>query len=826
MSGTDPRQLDAPQLRALVMTDLCGYTALVEKLGDAAAADVLREHDRLVLGLQRRWHGQLIDRSDGLLLLFERPVDGLGFALDFTRGLQELAPALKLDLKARVGLHVGEVLTWRNEQDAISVGAKPLEVEGLAKPIAARLMALARPGQILLSAVAESLTRRGAGAHGKELQWKSHGFWHFKGVAKAQEVFEVGEPGLMPSRRPPGSAKARRVLPFWRRSGWLVAEGALVLLIAMTGWLMTRPTLAFAERDWVVVADLQNRTGDGLLDDSLMQAFLVALQQSRYVNVVSPLKVHEIVQRMRLDPARQVDRKLAGEIAVRQGAQVVLVPVVSEIGDRVQVAVEVVDPASGATLLTVSKEGVGIGSVLPSVDAAIASLRDGLGETLESIRRDSTPLPQVTTSSLEALKAYALGQKARATRQCRPALAYYKQAVELDPKFALAHVGMAFCYEIFVETAHAQSELDAAMGLQTHLPKREQLYVQSWKSRFDGDSQTATERLRVLIHLFPDDYEALSQYVWLTLSQADYVEAEKSARQSLNEHNPERGDILSYLGRAQLALGRLDAALKSFQESEQIRGSGAGSQSALVAAASGDDQRALRELSEATSGRVVTSSQAVAMINLAVQRQCAQCAEKIIEDRLADYAQDPDSFIPRLYRFMRLSVRGSVGNQSDAAALQHYIAQARRDVTDGLPGDREDNVYLLLAAYYLLQRSHPQQASQVLMDQVVALGTRSKNATVAALVNVVRAQQMLIEQRPDQALALLDHWGDQPNLLQADVVRHAAYLATGRSQDALATERKLAAALPLAYGEVAGSFALQPLNVADVMAMRGEAVPR
>lgn len=826
MSGKNPGQLEAPQLRALVMTDLCGYTALVERLGDAAAADVLREHDRLVHGLQRRWRGQLIDRSDGLLLLFERSVDGLGFALDFTRGLQELAQARELDLKARVGLHVGEVLTWRNDHDAVSAGAKPLEVEGLAKPIAARLMALARPGQILLSAVAESLTRRAADELGRQLQWKSHGLWHFKGVAKAQEVFEVGEPDLMPSRRPPGSAKARRALPFWRRPAWMVAGGVLVLLIALIGRHLTRPTLVFAERDWVVVADLQNRTGDGLLDDSLAQAFLIALQQSRYVNVVSPLQVHEIVQRMRVDPARQVDRKLAGEIAVRQGAQLVLVPIVSEIGNRVQVAVDVVDPASGATLLTVSKEGTGIGTVLRTVDSVIASLRDDLGETLESINRDSTPLPQVTTASLEALKAYALGQRARAMRQCGPALAYYQQAVELDPMFALAHVGMAFCHELLVDTAHAQSELDAALRLLEHLPKREQLYVQVWKSRLEGDSHAATERLRVLVHLFPDDYEALSQYVWLTITQADYVEAEKAAQPSLTERNPERGDLLSYLGRAQLALGKLDAALKSFQESERLRGSGAGSQSAMAIAAGGNDQLALQELGKASSGRVMTSSEAVTMINLAVQRGCAPCAEKVIQDRLADYAQDPGSFMPRLYRFMQLSVRESVGDQPDAAALLKYIDLTRREVVHGLSGDREDNAYLLLAAYYLLQRSHPQQAGQAMLDQVVGLGARSKNATVSALVNVVKAQQMLIEQRPDQALVLLDHWGDRPTLLQADVVRHAAYLAAGRSQDALAMERKLAAALPLAYAEVAGSYALQPLNVADVMVMRGESAPR
>ena len=157
-AGFDPTS--SPQVRTLLLTDLCDSMLLVERLGDGPAADLFRAHDRLVLELQQRWRGRLIDRSDGLLLLFERPVDGLGFALDYNRGLRELAerPELKqreLKLQARAGLHVGEVLTWQNSEAAVQAGAKPLEVEGLAKPLAGRLMTLARPGQILLSATAE-----------------------------------------------------------------------------------------------------------------------------------------------------------------------------------------------------------------------------------------------------------------------------------------------------------------------------------------------------------------------------------------------------------------------------------------------------------------------------------------------------------------------------------------------------------------------------------------------------------------------------------------------------------------------------------------------
>ena len=104
--GRLPRE--GPQLRTLLLTDLVESTALVERLGDTPASELFREHDRLVLKLQQEWRGRLIDRSDGLLLLFERPIDGLGFALDYTRGLRELGKSRDLDLQARAGLHVGD----------------------------------------------------------------------------------------------------------------------------------------------------------------------------------------------------------------------------------------------------------------------------------------------------------------------------------------------------------------------------------------------------------------------------------------------------------------------------------------------------------------------------------------------------------------------------------------------------------------------------------------------------------------------------------------------------------------------------------------------
>ena len=72
-------------LRTLVITDLCESTALVERLGDQAASALLRGHDRLLRGLIRSHRGQEIDKTDGFLSLFERPIQAVAFALDYQR---------------------------------------------------------------------------------------------------------------------------------------------------------------------------------------------------------------------------------------------------------------------------------------------------------------------------------------------------------------------------------------------------------------------------------------------------------------------------------------------------------------------------------------------------------------------------------------------------------------------------------------------------------------------------------------------------------------------------------------------------------------------
>ena len=195
---------------ALLFTDVVDSTKLVEQLGDARAAEIWAEHDRRARELLARYHGREIDRTDGFFLLFD-DVDG---AARCALGYHEALTAL--GLRARAGLHVGTVNLRENAPEDIARGAKPLEVEGLAKPFAARIMSLARGGQTLLSAAAQKALGE-ALPDGAEVE--SHGHYRLKGVERPVELFELGVRGAAPFAPPADAEKAYRLVrtgDLWR----------------------------------------------------------------------------------------------------------------------------------------------------------------------------------------------------------------------------------------------------------------------------------------------------------------------------------------------------------------------------------------------------------------------------------------------------------------------------------------------------------------------------------------------------------------------------------------------------------------------------------
>jgi len=242
--ATDIAARPTPLLRVLVATDLEGLPDLTESRSEERAFAFSSRHDRALRDLVARFGGQEVEKGSGFLLLFERAVDALGFALTYQQVVLRLGPPEGLDLAARVGVHLGEVLLRKNPEADVSRGAKPLEIEGQAKVVVSRILTLALRRQTLLTRAVFDLARRAtlSGELGDaELSWLAHGTYSLSDLEEALDLFEVGMKGFAPLSEPPSSASARRVVALEDELalGWRPAAGQPV---------PRRPNWALAER--------------------------------------------------------------------------------------------------------------------------------------------------------------------------------------------------------------------------------------------------------------------------------------------------------------------------------------------------------------------------------------------------------------------------------------------------------------------------------------------------------------------------------------------------------------------------------------------------
>jgi|JI9StandDraft_2_1071091.scaffolds.fasta_scaffold19532_1 putative peptide modification system cyclase len=817
-----------PQVRTLLLTDLVDSTGLVERIGDTAAAALFRAHDRIVLDLQQRWRGRLIDRSDGLLLIFERPIDGLGFALDYVRGLRELGREHNQPLQARAGLHVGEVLLWENSLDAVQLGAKSLEVEGLAKPLAGRLMALARPGQILLSATAEPLAHRAArelGERGELLVWKSYGRWRFKGVPEAQEIYEVGEPGLAPLRMPSHTPKAWRDLPLWRRPVALAAETMLLACLLVGGWFITRPqpAIAFGERDWVVVGDLRNLTGDPRLDDSLEQAFRISLEQSRYVNVLSDLKVRETLQRMQRGNDAKIDRASGSEIAMRDGARALLLPTVAEVGGRLRVSAEVVDPRTQTTVYAVSADGKGIESALASIDDVTDQLREQLGEAMQNVQKTSVPLPNVATPSLEALKAFAVARNVvYTTRDREQALGLYRRALQLDPQFALAHADMAQLLAGFGEVGAAAGEWRKALGIPGRLSPQEKLRIELMLLQHTPPADYF-RKVDEYLALYPDDSQVISRSgTNLWHQRNDFRAAEARYRLATKPAYPNQGSIQYSLGVMLLGQERYAEAEAAFKKSREWGFSGWSEFHARAYDVRGQHADADRIYLQSSAGKAGWRGEEGVVTGID-RGDLAQANE--MARAWHQQARDAGDRLESLRARAAIATLDVMGNpKGSRTELRALIADSKlwAQEVDAVypPTSAELQLYAgLLAAY----TDDPGLVADALRGVEGSRAVRDY-PTVAQLREVLLAEQERLSGKPQAAIARLAPLARQERAL---VAVHWALMnaqrATGNTEAASKQSRWLATHRGRVFVESTTTEVLQFFNVAVAVQARSDA---
>ena len=812
-----------PLLRTLLLSDLVDSTGLIQRLGDQHAAQVLRRHDRMMRTALQEHGGREIDKTDGFLAMFERPVQAVAFALDYQRALRQLAADEGVALAARIGIHVGDVVAWDNTPEDISRGAKPVEVEGLVKPITSRLMQLALPQQILLSGVAHSLAHRAQGELGSRLpavRWRTHGRYRFKGVPDPIPVFEVGAEGIAPLRAPPWSGKAHREVPFWRRPASLGLElGLLLAALAVPAWYLLKPepAIAFAQRDWVVLGDLKNLTDQPAFDDAAQTAFRIGLEQSRYVNVLSDLKTRETLALMQRDPDRtSVDRSVGSEVAIRDGARALILPTVAEIGGRVRVTAEVVDPATQTTVWSESADGAGSASVLPSLDQVNQKLRVRLGEALATVSHESRPLDRVATSNLEALRAYSLGQHACSVGNCREGIGLLRQAVKLDPDFALAHAAIAAADNDIGDNAGALREIGQAIAGKDRLSPRDALYVDAWRALFDAP-RPALEKWRTLARLYPDFFPAQGVYgyfAWQYANRYDDALASYAGAESPRNPHPQLREYVRgvlYLGQEEYT-----RAGEHFRRAREL-GLASTNFAPAVDAAQRHYDRLDAELarSEPPAASATDVSSANLRLAYAVDRSRWDDVRKLLATARTQAGGGTRGQRKLDGIETSLSFPGALG-VAEAERARHFL-DGEIAALDGETGiDRAETLFHVLFAGYLAASRGDAAGAELALAHAGSESRSGDYPVPGRMLAALEAEIARAQGKPEEAVGILLRQPlDGSELCLTHVALMNAYADLGRNAAAIEQARWIATRRGRAYTEYNADWIARPFNVAQ-----------
>jgi eukaryotic-like serine/threonine-protein kinase len=304
----------------------------------------------------------------------------------------------------------------------------------------------------------------------------------------------------------------------------ILIAAALLLATAIGGFYFFHArTARLGEKDSILLADFVNTTGDSVFDGTLKQALAVQLEQSPYLNVTPESRIREALRFMGRPSDERVTSDVGREICQREGIKAMLTGSISGLGSHYVIDLNAINAQTGDSLARDQVEAESKEQVLKSLDGAASNLRSKLGESVGSLQKFATPLERATTSSLEALKAFSLGQAAHQKLEDEAAVPHLKRAIELDPNFAMAYATLGVAYGNLTQQNLSEENLKKAFELKDRASERERLYISAhYYDESMGDADKTIEIYEEWKKTYPRDsvprdnlslrYEGIGQF--------------------------------------------------------------------------------------------------------------------------------------------------------------------------------------------------------------------------------------------------------------------------------------------------------------------------
>lgn len=351
----------------------------------------------------------------------------------------------------------------------------------------------------------------------------------------------------------------------WRWAAVALVVFVLGLATAAYFYLHRAPVLS--AKDFVVVADFINTTGDPVFDGALRQGLSVQLEQTPYLRLVSGDQIAETLRLMEQPPDTRLTHDVAREVCQRANATVLIEGSIAALGSQYVLGLNAVNCGTGEALAAEQVTADGKEKILAALGSAASGLRSKLGESRTSLAAHDVPLDRATTTSLEALQSWALGVNAVRNGNCQSGISFFQRAVSLDPNFAEAYSFLGGCYSGLGQQDLAAKYAAKAYDLRDRVSEREKFFiVWTYHLYSTGDMEKAVEIAEQWANLYPRDasaYLALSG----SLSFAGRYEESLAAALEYLRLDP----MLAYLfvPSRYVLLGRLEEARATIQQAER-----------------------------------------------------------------------------------------------------------------------------------------------------------------------------------------------------------------------------------------------------------------
>jgi serine/threonine protein kinase/tetratricopeptide (TPR) repeat protein len=298
---------------------------------------------------------------------------------------------------------------------------------------------------------------------------------------------------------PPATTRATR----WTVPA--VGVAAAVILAVSSFYFYAHRARKLTDKDTIVLADFANTTGDPVFDETLRQGLAVQLQQSPFLSLVSDERIRKTLGLMGQRADVRLTPQLAQDLCARTGSAAVLEGSIASLGNQYVLGLRAKDCRTGDALDVEQAQAARKEDVLNVLSHIAKTFRTRVGESLATVEKHSTPLPEATTPSLDALKAFSGGWNVFSSGTGLPAaVPLFKRAIEIDPQFAMAHAALGIVYGFIGESALSAESNSKAYQLRDRASDAEKFFIAAtYDMQVTGNLERAQQTCEAWTQTYP-----------------------------------------------------------------------------------------------------------------------------------------------------------------------------------------------------------------------------------------------------------------------------------------------------------------------------------